>query len=102
MSGTFAAVLPLFGPDEDRRDRTIPTLDDTICYLRWRHPEMIETLDTRMKKQQEMVFEILRVKSINPQDLARLHPLEVDAMKDEILRLCYYILRDIAYIDSLR
>lgn len=101
MSGTYAAVIPLFDPFEDARPETAPTLDDTICYLRWRHPEMIETLDERMKKQQAMVLEILLSKGMSPRDLMKLSPQDAEGL-DEVLRLCYHVLRDIAYIDNLR
>jgi len=105
MSGTYAAVIPLFAPRvEEFEDlqTTEPTLDDTICYLRWRHPEMIETLDDRMKRQRELVLEILLRKGQSPRELVRMTQEEVEALDDVELRLCYHILRDVAYIDSLR
>jgi len=66
MSGTYAAVIPLFSEPEERHN---PTLEDTICFLRWRHPEMIETLDDRMRLQKELVLEILLKKGRTPRDL---------------------------------
>jgi hypothetical protein len=83
-------------------DEDIPTIDDVICYLRWKHPEMVETLDDRMKHQHEMVLEILMKKGVSPRDLMRMTPGEANALDDLELRLCYHVLRDIAYIDSLR
>jgi hypothetical protein len=108
MSGSYAAVLPL--PTHTRRmelrhevvDVSIPTIDDVICYLRWRHPEMVETLDDRMKHQREMVLELLLKRGMSPRDLMKMHPSEVDDLDDLELRLCYHILRDVEYIDSLR
>jgi len=102
MSGTYAAVIPLFDPFEDTRTGTTPTVDDTICYLRWRYPEMIETLDDRMKRQRELVLEILLRKGQSPKELAKMTHEEAEALDDVELRLCYHILRDVAYIDSLR
>ena len=63
---------------------------------------MIETLDDRMKRQKEIVLEILLQKGRSPRDLFHLTPAEAAALEDVELRLCYHILRDIEYIDSLR
>ena len=108
MSGTYAAVLPL--PVHTRKmetqhkavDDNIPTIDDVICSLRWRYPEMVESLDDRMRHQRELVLEILLRKRVSPHDLMKLTPAEADELDDPELRLCYHVLRDIAYIDSLR
>jgi hypothetical protein len=108
MSGTYAAVLAFPVQTRETRHEEIsvdvvePTLDDTICYLRWRYPEMIESLDDRMKRQREMVLEVLLKKGMTPRELLKLTPSEADELEDLELRLCYHILRDIAYIDSLR
>ena len=103
MSGTYAAVLPLFDPTPiPPAETTRPTIDDTIFYLRWQHPYMIETLDDRMKHQRELVLEILMRKRMTARELFKLTNDEADALDDPELRLCYHVLKDIAYLDSLR
>ena len=98
MSGTYAAVATCFDfPVEEAP----PTLEDTICYLRWRYPEMIENLDERMRHQREMVEEILKTSDLSARELLDT-PLEEVGQLPAIVQLCYHVLKDINYIDSLR
>jgi hypothetical protein len=101
MSGEYEAFLE-FNAAQELSEAVVPTIDDTICYLRWRYPEMIETLDDRMRRQRVLVMELLLSKGKSPGDLMKMTQAEVDDLDDVELRLCYHILRDVAYIDSLR
>lgn len=102
-SSELAAIVPLFPVFEGVQDAgEQPTIDDVICYLRWKHPEMVETLDDRMRHQRELVTEILLKRGMKARELFQLTPREAEELDDPELRLCYHVLRDIAYIDSLR
>jgi|WetSurSiteA1Bulk_404760.scaffolds.fasta_scaffold59861_3 hypothetical protein len=106
MSGAYAAVLPIFGGHFIEPEGCVaeePSLDDQICYLRWRYPEMIECLDDRLKRQQDFVERILKDYGWTAEALKKIHPDEAEAvLEEEILLLCYHILRDIEYVDNLR
>lgn len=94
------SLVPGFAPEVRPEAPHEPTLEDTICYLRWAYPEMIETLDQRMERQKAMVDRLLRDRGIDPDELVERTPSEVP--DDEIVRFCYHVLRDIEYIDGLR
>lgn len=84
--------------------KAVPSLEDKIRFLR-RCPErcpMIETLDQRMTKQRELVEQVLKARGLDVEQLRRLTREEAEGLDDHELRLCWHVLRDIDYIDSLR
>lgn len=85
--------------------RPVPSsIEDKIRVLR-RCPArcpMIETLDQRMAMQRALVEKVLKDRGWEVEQIQSLSRLEAEELEDHELRLCWHILRDIDYIDSLR
>jgi hypothetical protein len=96
MSGTYAAVQ-LSSVEMD----AIPSLEDVIGSLRWRHPYMTECLDERLQRQLALIEQLLAQKGWTAERLSALSKDEAGDLPED-LQLYFYILRDIEYIQSLR
>lgn len=75
------------------------TLEQRVCLLR-QLPSMVDSLDQRIKRQRALVVQILKKRGLTPKYLMSLQ--KVDLPNDDELILCYNILMDCEYIDSLR
>ena len=76
-----------------------PSLEHRIRALRHFYP-MVDSLDQRIKRQRELVARILEKRGLTITYLMDLQKAELPD-DDEII-LCYNILMDCDYIDSLR
>ena len=83
--------------------RNPPLLEEQIRILR-RCPvgcPMVKTLDQRVMNQRDLVEQILKQHNLTIQQIRQLLLTEINQYPIEI-QLCYHILRDCDYIDSLR
>ena len=81
----------------------VPTLEERVVQMRnciSRCP-VIASLDDRIKRQRELVTQLLEKYNLTPEQLIHISIKEITE-KDAELQLWYHILRDCDYIDSLR
>ena len=63
---------------------------------------MVDTLDKRTHRQRILVTAMLKKYNWTPEQLLELSPAQAETLQNETLLLCYHILRDLEYLDSLR
>lgn len=63
---------------------------------------MVDSLDKRTKRQRQLVLRILQKMSWTEEQLLALSVTQVNDLENETLKLCYHLLRDLEYLDSLR
>ncbi|KPJ58559.1 MAG: hypothetical protein AMJ46_14015 [Latescibacteria bacterium DG_63] len=81
----------------------VPSLEDVIRerrHCKFGCP-MVDALDQRIERQRRMALKIIQKRGLDPEELTQMPPDEVKFL-DEELQLCYNVLRDCDYIDSLR
>lgn len=83
--------------------RVVVSLEDQIRKMRKCHAgcPMVKTLDQRIENQRKLVEKLLETHGLKVEDLLRI-PLEELDRYPTAVQLCYHILRDCDYIDSLR
>ena len=94
MSYEIAALRLVHNTVLETRIRQLRRCPAVVC-------PMIKTLDQRIETQRQLVEKILDKYDMTIEDLMRIAPTKIVACDVE-LQLCYNILRDCDYIDSLR
>jgi len=63
---------------------------------------MIDNLDKRMETQIDLVKEIAGSRGMSLDDIKSISREDIDALYDAELKLCWNVIHDVDYIDSLR
>ncbi len=93
MTSEFAALRCVPPPDVEERIKHLRR-----CYKRC---PMIDNLDKRMENQIDLVKEIVRSRGMTFDDIKNLSRADVELLDTE-LKLCWNVIHDVDYIDSLR